>query len=149
MTRQKLFVGRKIILFIISRVKVPAIAKKSFDQLSHLPEFLEIVQFILDKISRVSSPLKRARIVYKSIDEFNEEIFAHTLVQQYSPCKVGCSACCHTQVSVTSDEAELLTQKIVEGVEINLELLELQANVSEETSTFYQLKYDDRKVFIL
>jgi Fe-S-cluster containining protein len=149
MTRQKLFVGKKIILFIIRRVKVPAIAKKTFDQLSHLPEFLGIVQFILDKISRVSSPLKRARIVHKSIDEFNEEIFAHPLVQQYSPCKVGCSACCHTQVSVTSDEAELLTQKIMEGVEINLERLERQASVSEETSTFYQLKYDDRACVFL
>ena len=149
MTRQKLFVGKKRILFIIRRVKVPAIAKKTFDQLSHVPEFLGIVQFILDKISRVSSPLKRARIIHKSIDEFNEEIFAHPLVQQFSPCKVGCTACCHTQVSVTEDEAELLAQRIREGIEIDLELLEHQSKVSEETGTFYQLKYEDRKCVFL
>ena len=149
MTRQKLFVGKKIILFIISRVKVPAIAKRTFDQLSHVPEFLGVVQFILDKISRVSSPIKRARIVHKAVDEFNVEVFAHPLVQQFSPCKVGCSGCCHTQVSVTSDEAELLAEKIKEGLEINLDRLELQSKVSEQANTFYQLSYSDRRCVFL
>jgi Fe-S-cluster containining protein len=149
MTRQKLFVGKKIILFIISRVKVPAIAKRTFDQLSHVPEFLGVVQFILDKISRVSSPIKRARIVHRAVDEFNVEVFAHPLVQQFSPCKVGCSGCCHTQVSVTSDEAELLAERIKEGLQINLDRLELQSKVSEESNTFYQLSYSDRRCVFL
>ncbi len=149
MTRQKLFVGKKIILFIISRVKVPAIAKRTFDQLSHVPEFLGVVQLILDKISRVSSPLKRARIVHKAVDEFNVEVFAHPLVQQFSPCKVGCSGCCHTQVSVTSDEAEVLAERIKEGLQINLDRLELQSKVSEESNTFYQLSYSDRRCVFL
>jgi Fe-S-cluster containining protein len=149
MTRQKLFVGKKIILFIISRVKVPAIAKRTFDQLSHVPEFLGVVQFILDKISRVSSPIKRARIVHKAVDEFNVEVFAHPLVQQFSPCKVGCSGCCHTQVSVTSDEAEVLAERIKEGLQINLDRLELQSKVSEESNTFYQLSYSDRRCVFL
>ncbi len=42
-------------------------------------------------------------------------------------CKLGCSACCHFEVEVTRDEAELLAAVVVSGVAIDRERLARQA----------------------
>ncbi len=130
-------------------MKVPAVANRSFEELSKKPEFMVIVQFIIDKLSKIPFPIKRAKIIHQTIDEFNKEVFAHPLVQQFSPCKTGCSACCHTQVSVTRDEAELLVQRIADGVEINIDKLVQQAKVGDAASDFYKLDYEARGCIFL
>ena len=130
-------------------MKVPAVANRSFEELNKKPEFMVIVQFIIDKLSKIPFPIKRAKIIHQTIEEFNQEVFAHPLVKQFSPCKSGCSACCHTQVSVTRDEAELLVQRIADGVEINIDQLILQAKAGDTASEFYKLDYESRGCIFL
>ncbi len=131
-------------------MRVPAIAKKTFDELCSRPEFLVITQLVLEELSKISSPLLRAKFIHKTVDELNEEVFSHPLVKDLSPCGVGCSACCHTQVSVTAEEALLLTQKIVNGITIDPVLLMKQAATGDESDKdFKKLSYEDKKCVFL
>lgn len=130
-------------------MKVPAIAKKTFDQLSKNPEYMVIVQYVIEKLSKIASSIQRAQYVHKVVDEFNQITFDHPLVHQFSPCKMGCTACCHTQISVNQDEANLLAQKVNEGIKIDHDLLLKQANRGDEASEFYKLSYDDRACIFL
>jgi uncharacterized protein len=60
-------------------------------------------------------------------------------------CKKKCSACCHTEVSATSDEAELLYSKIKKGLPISLERLKNQ-NLS---GAWYQKSFESRACIFL
>lgn len=130
-------------------MNVPAIAKSTFELLKNQPEFMSITQTVVDHLNKIKSSLERARFVHNMVDEYNKEVFAHPLLKQFVPCKSGCSACCHTQVSVTDDEADLLADNIANGVEINPERLEIQAAAGNETSAFYKIPYQDRKCVFL
>lgn len=130
-------------------MNVPAVAKKSFEQLKLIPEFNLIVKTVLESLSKFSSPLKRAKHLHKLVDEYNQEVFSHPLVNQLSPCKQGCSACCHTQVSVTEDEAILLLDCVEKGVAIDQERLKLQVNAGNDTGKYFQMSYDLRKCLFL
>lgn len=130
-------------------MNVPAIAKRSFDELQGKSEYSTIVNFVLHRLSKLSDKLKRARFIHKIIDEYNEEIFSHPIVKQLSPCSKGCTACCHTQVSVTEDEAELLAHLIKSGVNIDLERFKIQMNAKDDSRAFYSIKYEDRRCVFL
>jgi Fe-S-cluster containining protein len=130
-------------------MNVPAIARKTFEELRHLVEFNSIINFVLNHLSKLSKANQRATFVHQLIDEYNVEVFNHSLVKQLSPCKKGCSACCHTQVSVTDDEAEVLVQKLNAGLKIDQELLDLQFKTGDDSSAFFNLKYTDRRCIFL
>lgn len=130
-------------------MNVPAIAKKSFDQLMGQPEFSAIVNFVLKHLSKLTSKIKRAQFIHQLVDEYNEEIFSHPLVKELSPCRKGCTACCYTQVSVTADEAEVLATRVLEGVEINFKLLNIQMNAENNPDEFYKMDYHQRKCVFL
>lgn len=130
-------------------MNVPAIAKKSFDELKARPEFMHIVQTVLNKLQKISSHIKRTKLVHQLIDEYNTEVFAHPMVKDLSPCKMGCSFCCHTQVSVTEDEASILAQRIQEGVEIDQERLERQMFAGNDPQAFFRLNHLDRRCIFL
>lgn len=130
-------------------MNIPVIAKNTFDTLRNQPFFLGISQFIVEHLSKISSKAERARFVHNVIDQYNEEVFSHPLVKEHMPCKSGCSACCHTQVSVTSDEAELLIENIEGGVQINHERLALQMKAGNDSDLFFKLSYQDRKCVFL
>lgn len=130
-------------------MKVPEIAKKSFDELSKNPNYMGIVQHILQKIKKIPSAIKRAKFIHNSINQYNESVFSNPIVKELSPCKSGCTACCHTQISITQDEAELLAQKIHEGLDVNLDLLRIQAQVGDNSIEFYKLGYEDRRCIFL
>jgi uncharacterized protein len=130
-------------------VNVPAIAKKSFDEFSSRPDFAQIISIVLAGLKQLVSPQKRARVVYELIDELNEEAFSHPLVRKLSPCKLGCSGCCHTQVSVTLDEAYLLLERIQQGIEIDRARLLRQASAQDCAKDYYELSYQERKCVFL
>src|SRR5690606_8220160 len=121
----------------------------TFEELRHQVEYNSIVNSILDLLTKEDSPIERARLVHESIDEFNQEVFSHPLVQEFSPCKRGCSACCHTQVSVTEDESIVLANKIREGLTIDLERLAKQMVTKDDPSAFFSLNFVDRKCIFL
>ncbi len=130
-------------------MNVPAIAKKTFDQFKDNPEFNTLVRFVLEHLRKMTNPFQRVDFIHRAIDDLNEEVFAHPLIKEMSPCKEGCSACCHTQVSVTDDEAALLARRISEGVEIDLERLKLQVTAGDDDSAFYKMNFEERKCIFL
>lgn len=127
----------------------PAIAKQTYEKLRSQPVFSNITQFIIDHLQKISSPTERARFIHHVVDDYNHEVFAHPLVQKFLPCKVGCSGCCHTQVGITEDEAELLAERINEGLKIDHALLQKQIKAGNSTEDFYLLSYENRKCVFL
>ena len=125
------------------------IAKNTFDSLRNQPAFLSITQFIVDHLTKIKSHTERARFVHNVIDQYNEEVFSHPLVKEHMPCKSGCSGCCHTQVSVTSDEALLLMERIENGTKIDESRLSLQNAAGNDSELFFKLSYEDRKCIFL
>lgn len=130
-------------------MNVPAIAKKTFLESKANPELMEIVHSTLEKLKGMPSPIERARFVHAEIERFNKEIFSHPLVQKLSPCKMGCTACCHTQVSVSHDEATLLAQHVREGLSIDQDLLQKQMDAGNEEDGYYRLSYGERRCVFL
>ena len=133
---------------ILKLVKVPAIAKKSFDLLHTNPEYMGIVQSVINRLKKISNPIKRTRFVHKLVDEYLKEVFSDPLVKKLSPCKEGCSLCCHTEVSITLDEAELLVKKIKGGIEIDLDRLQAQAENAARES-YFKIPFEERKCVFL
>jgi Fe-S-cluster containining protein len=130
-------------------MNVPAIAKQTFESLRNQPAFLAISHFIIEHLNKIKSSTERARFVHNVIDEYNKEVFAHPILKELVPCKTGCTACCHTQVSVTDDEAALLIANIDGGVEIDYKLLEKQAAAGNDPVLFFNIPYKDRKCIFL
>lgn len=130
-------------------MKVPVVARNSFQKLQHKVEFIAIVNFVIEHLKKLKKTNQRARFIHEIVDEHNVEVFSHPLVQQLSPCKMGCVGCCYTQVSVTKDEAELLSEKIISGMEIDRERLKLQAAAGNNSDTYFKIPYDDRRCVFL
>jgi Fe-S-cluster containining protein len=130
-------------------MNVPAIAQKTFVELKNRIEAMEIVQFVLKKLDKNHDSIKRARYVHRLVDEVNEYINQDEKVKSLSPCTVGCSACCHTQVSVTKEEAELLAQKVNQGYPIDQNRLSVQMATKNSSSAWYALTYEERKCVFL
>ncbi len=127
----------------------PAIAKQTFDLLKENPMFSSISDFIILHLKKIDSPTDRAQFVHDAVDDYNLEVFAHPLVKELVACKIGCSACCHTQVSITEDESELLAQKVLGGIKIDYALLRKQMSAKNEENNFNKLSYEDRKCVFL
>ena len=130
-------------------MNVPAIAKKTFEELRDKAEYMAIIHFVTDSLKKLSSAFQRVDLVHQIVDEFNRGPFSHPLVKQMSPCKLGCSACCHTQVSVTDDEADLLVEKIKNGLDIDYDRLRVQFAAKNDGTAYFQIKYEDRKCIFL
>ncbi|QDK42941.1 hypothetical protein DOM21_16075 [Bacteriovorax stolpii] len=130
-------------------MNIPAIAKNTFELLRNQPEFMNITESVVEHLNKIKSKLEKARFVHNVVDECNKEVFAHPLLKEFVPCKAGCSGCCHTQVSVTEDEAELLLHNIDEGVVIDYNRLSLQSEAGNEAADFYKLSYKDRACVFL
>lgn len=130
-------------------MNLPAIAKQTYDQLREQASFSKITDFIIHHLKKISSPLERARFVHHVVDDYNKKIFSHPLVQQFSPCKAGCTGCCHTQVSITEDEAHLLASLIDGGVKIDYARLQKQMKAGNESNEFFKLSYSDRRCVFL
>lgn len=130
-------------------MNVPAIAKKTFEELRNQSEFMAIVHSVLDELRKLTTPFSRAQLIHQQVDEFNHEVFSHPLVEKFSPCKIGCEGCCHTQVSVTDDEAALLALRVSEGVSIDEERLALQMAAGNDSEVYYKMSYADRRCVFL
>lgn len=130
-------------------MNLPAIAKQTYDQLKEQASFSKITDFVIHHLKKISSPLERARFVHHVVDDYNRNVFSHPLVKEYSPCKAGCSGCCHTQVSITEDEAHLLASLVENGLKIDHVRLQKQMKAANNSADFYKLSYNDRKCVFL
>lgn len=127
----------------------PALAKQTFDRLKKERSFTKIFSRISLSLKALKEPLSRAKSVHKEVDYFIAELLEDPIVKKNIQCKKSCTYCCHTQVSVTSDEVELMKMRLDEGLVIDLDRLKLQSLVSESPSDFYKLDYEDRKCVFL
>lgn len=125
-------------------MNIPAMAKKTYDELKSKSEFLNITLLVKSALRKIESAQERARFVHQAVDEFNKVVFSHPLVKEFSPCKAGCSACCHTQVSVTKEEAELLYENLLGNASIDIDKLLLQAQAQNSSQQFYKLSFKER-----
>ena len=130
-------------------MNVPAVAKQTYEELKDTQAAQELMALVTEQLDKIPDALARARFVHELVDGLNAEVFSHPLVQQMSPCKMGCSACCHTQVSVTLDEALLLEHKIQEGIALDQERLEMQMRALNNSEDYYKLSFKDRKCLFL
>lgn len=130
-------------------MNVPAIAKSTFERLRNQPEFLKITETMILHLNKIKSSLERARFFHNVVDEYNTKVFSHPIVKELMPCKSGCTGCCHTQVSVTEDEAELLFENISNGVEIDFNSLEKQARAGNDATEFFVISYNERRCVFL
>lgn len=103
-----------------------------------------VTEYVLRALRAEKSPIERARFVHSLVDDFNKDILAHPLIEQLSPCKKGCAACCHTEVSVTPDEAELLALRVENGIKIDLQKLHIQKTAIENGKSYYTVPYELR-----
>lgn len=131
----------------MSRSKIisfPAIAYKSFQQLGQKRTYRKIVDYVAKKLNKFSTPEQKARFVHKQIEKYNLEILSDPLVKSHLSCKLGCKGCCHSQVSVTYEEASLLALRIKEGVNIDLKKLYTQSLAGDDSKKWYALDHETR-----
>ncbi|WP_417336039.1 YkgJ family cysteine cluster protein [Halobacteriovorax marinus] len=110
---------------------------------------LKIMNDLIKKLRKLSSPARRARLVHKEINKRVESLFKDPAVAKNVSCRQGCSACCHTQVSISDDESQLLKKLIDNGHEIDIEKLKRQSKASKSSSTWYRLSYEERACIFL
>lgn len=127
----------------------PAIAKNTYDRLRAIEEFAFITDLLISELKQIKSAISRARFVHNRIDELTREVFAHPIVKDLSACKRGCDGCCHTEVSVTDDESELLALRVKNGLKINLNRLQLQNQTAKDAKNFYSIPYESRACVFL
>ncbi len=130
-------------------MNVPAIAQRTFEESRGNPDLISIVNLTLEALQKLKTPEDRSTFLHQMINDFNVSVFSHPLVKQFSPCTKGCSGCCHTQVSVTEDEAIVLAKYIENGLEIDRERLSLQMTAKNNSTEYFKLKYADRKCIFL
>jgi Fe-S-cluster containining protein len=130
-------------------VKFPAIALKTYQSLKSNPLFLGITDYILRVLRFERSAIKRAKLAHTIIDDLNSEVVNHPLILEHSGCKAGCADCCHTEVSVTPDEAELLAERVMDGVDIDWNKLRIQAEQIERSQNYYDLDFSVRGCIFL
>jgi uncharacterized protein len=103
----------------------------------------------MKELSEFSEGVTRAKVLHARIDK--TMIRAKERKPQFKgvPCKAGCSACCHTNVDITSDEGVLLLERISGGVAIDMDRLKMQARVENTTEAWGKLSFDERRCVFL
>lgn len=124
-------------------------AYNTFKRLKDNPVFGLIYSTTIKKLKSLDNPIERAVRFHNEIDRFNGEVLADPAVQANIACKKGCGACCHTQVSVTSDEAELLASIVMDGHEVDLKRLYIQSEAQNDDKKWFKTPYDIRRCVFL
>jgi len=127
----------------------PAVAARTFEMFKEEGSFRKLIKQMVRKVSKIGSASKRARYVHDKIDQEVEFLFKDPAVNNLVSCKKGCNACCHGQVSVTEDEANLLVDLIEDGVKIDWSRLWHQAEFKNDSQAFLKLPYSLRGCIFL
>lgn len=127
----------------------PQVALRSYLKLKDYPQFLRFTQAVITTLSKILNPIERVRFVHDMIDQEMSDLNQNEAVKKLTACQKGCAACCHTQVSVTKDEANLLTDRIMQGHPINWDNFHLQVKAENNTTDFMSINYKNRACLFL
>ena len=130
-------------------MNLPAVAVRTYNTFKEDSGFRKLLKQMGKKLQKLRDPIKRARFVHRKIDIELDKLFEDESVQKLVSCKQGCSACCHTQVAVTEDEAALLAEIVNNGHPIDWTKMFVQANVENSSKEFFQLPYSMRSCIFL
>ncbi len=100
-------------------------------------------------LAKIKVPSKRALYAQKKVQEAVETLLGSNDVSSLISCKKGCSACCHTQVSITDDEAELFAELLMSGHDVDIKKLQKQKEAGNDAGKWYQLSYEERGCIFL
>ncbi len=130
-------------------MNLPAIAVRTYNFFKEESSYRKLLKYISKKLDKISDPIKRSDYVHKKIDEEITTLFEDDSVGKLIQCKKGCSACCHSQVAITEDEAHQLVSLIEEGTKIDWTRLWVQAKVGNKTDEFMKIPYSMRACVFL
>lgn len=134
-------------------MRIPAVASRTFERFKDDLYFGGIFRRVFQSLQKLSSPEDRVQFVHREIDRYIKHKFDDPAVKNNVACKESCAMCCHTQVSVTDDEAEILASKVLmlisQGQNIDISKLRRQADTQENDKLWYQQSYDERKCTFL
>jgi uncharacterized protein len=125
-------------------MNLPAIAVRTYNQFKDNSSYRKLLKYISKKLDKINDPIKRSEYVHRKIDEEIELEFKDPAVERLTKCQIGCSACCHSQVAVTEDEAHALIKHIEKGVNIDWTKLWIQAKAGNNTKDFLKIPYSMR-----
>ncbi len=127
----------------------PAVAYRTYEKFKTDLSFVRLTHAIFSTLNKLRGAENRAKFVQEFVDQEMGEVFKDRTVQLLSPCKISCSACCHTQVSVTNDEAEYLSDLIIQGKKMNWTNLHVQKDAGDDTQKFMKIPYHFRSCIFL
>lgn len=107
------------------------------------------VQFL--RLKDIPAGAVRAAILHMRVDD---AIKAHWKkfpeLKSQLACKANCSKCCYTNISITSDEGELLAQEVKRGLKIDMDQLKRHAAIADsDFETFAKLSWEERACVFL
>ena len=128
----------------------PALAKKTYDELKEVPRYKGLLYRIFALFKVLTTPKERVEMVHQQVVQSLATLFEDPLVSKYVSCKKGCSFCCHGQVSVTEDEADVLADKIIEDeASIDIRRLGIQSKAKNKAVDWYKISFQDRRCVFL
>lgn len=110
--------------------------------------FLGVVRSAFDKycskLREFAQGVQRANGLHRMLDASQKAIVGISIT-----CKRGCSGCCHYEIEITRDEAEVLGTLVRGGVDIDLSRLAKQAGRERKGPEWRDvLQADNRCVFL-
>ncbi|MFG1484774.1 YkgJ family cysteine cluster protein [Halobacteriovorax sp. RZ-1] len=100
---------------------------------------------LYNRLQKRANPVERAQLSHELVDQFTNEAKSDPTAESMISCRKGCSACCHTQVSVNQDEAELLATRILEdGIRIDIDSLATQFAAGNDSAAWFAIPYEQR-----
>ncbi len=133
-----------------TNMNFPALARKTFEEFKDDPIFRGMVKKALAFLAKLNGPVRRTEWIHEQIDHSLEKLFKDPTIQQHVSCKKGCNSCCHSQVSVTEDEADVLADKILkEDYPLDLNRLKIQSKAKNEAADWYRISFKDRRCVFL
>jgi len=132
-------------------INYPEVAKQNSDQLIKDPEVKGLYSEIVTRLRSIVDIPRRVAKAHELIDNLIDSFFEKNRVAQNSvSCTPGCTGCCHSQVSVSKDEARVLADLIRDKkIIIDHTLLEIQKTAQNDYDKWYMLKYSDRRCIFL
>ena len=113
------------------------------------------IKWEIQEIDKLPEGSTRAKIIHYRIDKAITSFFKRNPKAKKAVSCFGCtqSGCCHTNVDITSDEAELYAELVERGLKIDLERLERQAavpdGIEERFKAWGTLSFEERRCVFL